>query len=135
MPVILVVEDEPPVQEFVKDALHEGGYDLTVSSSASEALTLLRGCVVKYRALVTDIHIDGEMNGWELARQARQIDPVIPVIYITGAAAADQWASQGVPESMMLQKPFAPAQLVTAVSQLLNATAPNASQPLAESKD
>lgn len=134
MPVILFVEDEPSVQEFVKDALREGGYDLTVSTSASEALTLLRGGVVKYRALVTDIHIDGEMNGWELARQARQIDPAIPVIYITGAAA-DQWVSQGVPESLLLQKPFAPAQLVTAVSQLLNATAQNASHSLPESKN
>jgi hypothetical protein len=35
--------------------------------------------------------------------------------------AADEWASKGVPESILLHKPFAPAQLVTAVSQLLNA--------------
>jgi hypothetical protein len=38
---------------------------------------------------------------------------------MTGAAA-DQWASHGVPNSILLTKPFAPAQLVTAVSQLLN---------------
>ena len=30
------------------------------------------------------------------------------------------WASRGVPNSIMLSKPFAPARLVTAVSQLLN---------------
>jgi len=33
-------------------------------------------------------------------------------------AAADDWASEGVPNSIFLKKPFAPAQLVTAVSQL-----------------
>ena len=38
---------------------------------------------------------------------------------MTGAAA-DEWASKGVPNSILLQKPFAPAQLVTAVSNLLN---------------
>jgi hypothetical protein len=38
---------------------------------------------------------------------------------MTGAAAGD-WASRGVPNSILLEKPFAPAQLVTAVSQLLN---------------
>jgi hypothetical protein len=38
---------------------------------------------------------------------------------VTGAAA-DQWAAQGVPNSILLEKPFAPAQLVIAISQLLN---------------
>ena len=66
------------------------------------------------------------MSGWELARKVREIDPAFPVIYMTGAAG-DDWASQGVPESILLQKPFAPAQLVTAVSQLLNATSRSAS--------
>ncbi len=41
------------------------------------------------------------------------------VLYITGAHA-DRWPSHGVPNSVLLTKPFAPAQLVTAVSQLLN---------------
>jgi hypothetical protein len=43
-----------------------------------------------------------------------------PVVYMTGAAA-DEWAIQGVPNSILLAKPFAPAQLVTAISNLLNA--------------
>jgi hypothetical protein len=40
------------------------------------------------------------------------------------AASADKWAANGVPSSILLTKPFAPAQLVTAVSQLLNAGPP-----------
>jgi hypothetical protein len=44
---------------------------------------------------------------------------------MTGAAGSE-WASQGVPNSILLTKPFAPAQLITAVSQLLNAAAPPA---------
>jgi hypothetical protein len=39
--------------------------------------------------------------------------------YLSGDSAED-WTSKGVPHSIMLPKPFAPAQLVTAVSQLLN---------------
>ena len=42
---------------------------------------------------------------------------------MSGAHAAD-WASKGVPNSIMLEKPFAPAQLVTAVATLLNAGTP-----------
>ena len=63
------------------------------------------------------------MNGWEVARRAREIDPEFPIVYVTGAAA-DEWASQGVPNSVLLTKPSAPAQILTAVSQLLNAAAP-----------
>jgi hypothetical protein len=44
---------------------------------------------------------------------------------MTGTAAED-WARFGVPNSILLAKPFAPAQLVTAVSQLLNAGGPPA---------
>jgi DNA-binding response OmpR family regulator len=51
--------------------------------------------------------------------RARAINPGLPVIYITGADA-EEWAIQGVPQSVLLSKPFAPAQLVTAVAQLLN---------------
>jgi len=36
------------------------------------------------------------------------------------------WASKGVPRSIMLAKPFAPVQLITAVSQLLNIGMPTA---------
>ena len=119
LPIILLVEDEAVLQKLVKHALSDAGFDLTVSSSAEEALSLLAGGVVRYRALVTDINIDGELNGWELARRVREIDAAFPVVYVTGAAA-DQWPSQGVPHSILLEKPFAPAQLVTAISQLLN---------------
>jgi hypothetical protein len=38
---------------------------------------------------------------------------------MTGAAAAE-WPAEGVPKSILLEKPFVPAQLVTAVAQLLN---------------
>ena len=80
---------------------------------------MLKGGKTKYRALVTDINLLGRIDGWEVAKQAREIDPEFPVIYVTGEAA-DQWASHGVPNSVLLTKPFAPAQLVTAVSNLLN---------------
>jgi hypothetical protein len=59
----------------------------------------------------------------QIARFARDIDPAFPVVYMSGNVA-DQWPSKGVPNSIMLAKPFAPAQLVTAVSQLLNAGSP-----------
>ena len=123
-PVVLVVEDEEPLQDIIDDALNDGGFDHVKAASGEEALTLLKSGVVKYSALVTDVNlIRGGTNGWEIARQARESDPALAVVYMTAAAAAE-WTSQGVPGSSLLQRPFAPAQLVTAVARLLNIGGP-----------
>jgi len=123
--VIIVVEDDPAVQSIVEEALTEGGFETAIAASGEEAVTLLQGNKGKYRALVTDIDLRGRINGWEIAKRAREIDPEFPVIYMTGASGHD-WPSHGVPNSILLTKPFAPAQLVTAVSSLLNKGAASA---------
>lgn len=119
MPLVLVIEDDPDIQVVLEDALTDGGFEPAIAASGEEAVTLLKGGLVKYRALVTDVHLKGRMDGWEVAKQSREIDPAFPVVYITGAAVG-RWPSRGVPNSILLEKPFAPAQLVTAISNLLN---------------
>jgi CheY-like chemotaxis protein len=121
--VIMVVEDDQTMQGLVEEALSDGGFEAAIAASGEEAVTLLRGNRNHYRALVTDINLVGTMDGWEVAKQAREINPAFPIVYMTGAAA-DEWASHGVPNSVLLTKPFAPAQLVTALAQLLNAGSP-----------
>jgi DNA-binding response OmpR family regulator len=125
VPLILVVEDEYPLQGILEDALAEAGFGTAILSSAEEALTVFMGGTKKYKALVTDVYLKGRLSGWDVARRMREADPTFPVIYMTGATA-DQWASQGVPGSILLEKPFAPAQLITAISQLLNVGSPPA---------
>jgi CheY-like chemotaxis protein len=70
--------------------------------------------------VVTDINLGGNLKGWDVARAARKNDPAMSVVYMTGTQG-DDWASQGVPNSVLLTKPFAPAQLLTALANLLNA--------------
>ncbi|MGC2811217.1 MAG: response regulator [Bradyrhizobium sp.] len=121
--VILIVEDDQLIQGMVEEALANAGFEPAIAASAEEAVTLLQGNKTAYRALVTDINLRGTMDGWKVAKKAREIDPTFPVIYMTGASA-DQWGANGVPNGVLLTKPFAPAQLVTALSQLLNASSP-----------
>jgi DNA-binding response OmpR family regulator len=122
--VILVVDDDQSIQSIVEEALSDGGFEPAIASSGEDALTLLSAN--KYRVLVIDISLGKDrIRGWDVARRARAINPALPVVYITGAAA-DEWAIQGVPNSILLTKPFAPAQLITAVSQLLNTGSPTA---------
>ena len=123
LPIVLIVEDDLEIQALVDEALIEAGFATAIAASAEEAVTLLKGKVANYRALVTDITLKGRMDGWQVAKAVREIDPAFPVVYMTGAAGGD-WPSHGVPNSILLEKPFAPAQLITAVSQLLNAGTP-----------
>lgn len=123
VPIILVVEDDQSIQGIVEVALSDGGFEPAIATSGEEAVTLLEGKRTKYRVLVTDINLPGKMNGWEIAQHAREIEPEFPIIYMSGMSAAD-WPSKGVPKSIMLEKPFAPAQLVTAIANLLNNGAP-----------
>jgi DNA-binding response OmpR family regulator len=123
IPIVLVIEDDDSIQTVVEDALSDAGFEPAIAPSGEEAVTLLKGMKNTYRALVTDIGLRGKIDGWEVAQQARQIDPEFPIVYISGKSAAE-WPSKGVPNSIMLPKPFAPAQLVTAIANLLNRTTP-----------
>ena len=126
MPIILVVEDDQLLQRVVEETLTDGGFDIVIAASGENAVELLDIADGKYRALVTDVNLGRDrMNGWDVARRAREIDSNFPVVYMSGDSAED-WSSRGVPDSIMLSKPFAPAQLVTAVSQIINGVPPAA---------
>ena len=118
-PAILVIEDEYLLQADIEQALAEAGFITDIVSSGEEALTLVMGGVKHPKALVADVRLAGRLSGWEVARRIREKDPSFPIIYVT--ANGDDWAAEGVPNSVLIAKPFAPAQLVTALSQLLNA--------------
>ena len=108
LPKVLVIEDDPDIQLVLEDALTEGGFEPAIAASGEEAVTLLKGGLVKYRAMVTDVNLKGRIDGWEVATQSREIDPAFPILYITGAAVG-RWPSRGVPNSVLLEEPFAPA--------------------------
>jgi len=126
VPVILVIEDDQLIQGVVEETLAEGGFEIVIASSGEDAVKMLDASDGKYRSLVTVVNLGRDrMDGWEVAKRTREIDPAFPVVYMSGDSA-DDWGSKGVPNSIMLEKPFAPAQLVTAVSQLLNTSPPTA---------
>ena len=126
--IILIVEDDQAIQFLIEEALSDGGFTANSTGSGEEAITLLQGGKTQFRAVVTDINLLGKVDGWEVGRIAREVDPSMPVIYMTGTHG-EEWASRGVPNSVLLTKPFAPAQIVTAVSQLLNAGGPTPLAP------
>ena len=117
IPPILVVEDEPLVRLSIIDALKEGGYTVIEAEDGSAALEQIDKAD-HLRGLVTDIRMGAGPNGWQVAHHAREKFPALAVVYVTGDSITE-WPAEGVPQSTALQKPFASAELVTAIASLL----------------
>ncbi len=122
LPVVLVIEDDPDIQFFLEEALRDGGLEPVIAGSGEEAVTLLKAFRSKYAALITDIKLLGRIDGWHVARAAREVNPEFPVVYITGASPQD-WPMWGVANSVLLTKPFTSEQLVSAMSRLISESA------------
>jgi len=117
VPPILVAEDEALIRLALAEALEEGGYSVVEAADGRTAWHEIDGAE-RLRALVTDIRLGEGPSGWELAQHARQKFPALAVVYVTGDSIGE-WPANGVPQSTVLQKPFASAALVTAVANLL----------------
>lgn len=118
LPSILIVEDEHPLQGVLENALADAAFASDMLASGEEAMTVFVARGKRHKALVTDVYLSGKLNGWDLARRVREKDPALPVVYITESAGAASWRSQGVPNSVLLEKPFHPGQLVAALMKL-----------------
>jgi DNA-binding NtrC family response regulator len=117
--VILVVEDEALVLLELEDSLAAAGFEVAPARNAIQALSAFDADPPRFKAVLTDIRLGDGPNGWDIGRHVRGTAPAMPVIYISGDSAAD-WHAQGVPGSIMISKPYAVAQIVTAVASLLN---------------
>jgi len=122
-PILLLVEDEVLIQEMLDTELTEAGFEVAVVSNGTQALAELNADVTRFRAIITDIRLGAGPRGWDVAHRARELVLTMPIVYISGDSA-HEWASKGVPNSVMVSKPFASAQVITAVSTLLNHAPP-----------
>lgn len=117
--LVLLVEDEPMLLINAQDALQDGGFEVVDATNAEDAIRILEADTDTISGLITDVRLSSGGTGWDVARRARELKPTIPVVYTT-AESTEEWSAQGVPKSILVQKPFAPAQLLTAISTLLN---------------
>lgn len=117
-PILLYVEDELITQDLVEAALREAGFEVLIASDGHEALAQVGAKAGVLRGLITDINLGDCPDGWEVARNARASINGLAVVYVSGACE-HEWTAKGVPNSLMIAKPFAPAQIVVAISSLL----------------
>jgi CheY-like chemotaxis protein len=117
---ILVAEDDPYVRSSVILRIESLGYSVVAAVNGHDALQKLRANP-GIDLLFTDIVMPG-MSGWELADQARQIRPGLPVVYSSGYAL-EMLAQQGraPAQSIILVKPYRKTELAERLREALTA--------------
>jgi DNA-binding response OmpR family regulator len=124
-PVILIVDDEPLIVELLRSALDEAGFSSLQASDADEAFAVLETENAEFAGVVTDINLGSARDGWDVARRARELNPAVAIVYCSGGSP-HEWSVKGVPQSVVLTKPFAAAQVVVALSNQINGPGPAA---------
>ncbi|HEV7346490.1 MAG TPA: response regulator [Devosia sp.] len=117
--LLLLVEDDSALRSLLEIELIDQGFEVVLASSGAKAIAQLEKAGSGFKGVITDIRLGKGPDGWEVGHKAREIVANMPVIYMSGDSA-HEWSANGVPASIMLQKPFVVAQLVTAISTLLN---------------
>ncbi len=85
-PSVLVVDDEFSVRDSLSRWLNKDGYRAVPAENADAALALSRKH--RFDAAVVDIRMPG-MNGLELQRALRELDPGLEIVIITAHASID----------------------------------------------
>ena len=104
---ILVVEDDDAVRSMICLSLEGEGYEILLSSNASDALRFALTSVQRFDLLLTDIRMPG-ISGIELAQRLLQKWPGVPILFISGVVD-EQEAREQLSASapfQFLAKPF-----------------------------
>lgn len=120
MASVLVVDDEPAIRELLGQVLERDGHTVLQAENGRKAIRMLHGAAVDL--VITDILMP-EQEGMETISQIRRLRPEIKIIAISGGGrrlfmdflplAARLGADRTI------EKPFKPASVASAVSELL----------------
>jgi signal transduction histidine kinase/CheY-like chemotaxis protein len=111
---ILLVDDEDIVRRATADMLADIGYTVVAAASGAEALRLVREGGA-FDIVVSDYLMPG-MNGVDLIRHVRDLNPSLPAMLISGYSTIAEGSGSELPR---LAKPFRQADLARGVAQLL----------------
>lgn len=135
MATVLIVEDEPDIQELIAYNLELAGHEALRAGHAERALEIVRQALPDL--MVIDWMLPG-MSGVELARRLRadKRTRAIPLIMVTARSAEqDKLAALEIGADDYMTKPFSPRELNARVKAVLRRRAPEATDDTVEAGD
>ena len=116
MATVLIVEDEDQVRVLAASYLREQGHHTVSAATAEEALAVFE-VAARIDLLFTDINLQGDVSaGLSVAKQARERQADLKVLYATGQAVTDGMKAMMVEDSAVLEKPYTVEQLQAALA-------------------
>ena len=114
-PMVLLVDDEPAIRQLAGRILEQAGLDVLRAESAEAAIQLAGDPSVRFDVVLSDLMMPGA-GGPEVAAAVRAVRPTIPIVFMSGFAAADVVRALDAP---VVPKPFTADVLVGAVRRAL----------------
>lgn len=119
---LLLVEDDPEIQAFLRHALTEAGYQVDVAGDAKKAERL--AVETRHDVLIVDLGLP-DQDGMALILRLRQLGVTAPVLILSARRSVDDRVlglEQGGDD--YLTKPFALAELLARLRNLLKRNVP-----------
>jgi DNA-binding response OmpR family regulator len=128
---ILLAEDDPNLGQLLKNYLNARDYETTLVTDGAQAMKIFRK--EKFNICLLDVMMP-ELDGFALARGIREIDPLIPVIFLT-AKNLKQDVIEGFKSGAddYLTKPFSMEELIYRIEAILRRSSKRPSESAAES--
>lgn len=121
MPLLLLVDDEPGLLDYLSTVLRNHGYECLVASSHHEAVELLERCPPERRPSVAIVDVIlGEQNGIDTAGTLVRSCPALDILLISGYAnhvVSTPFANGR--RAAFLTKPFSVGELLAALKTLI----------------
>lgn len=117
---VLVTEDDPFVRAYTVSCLEALDFQVIAAANGHDALARLseHGPV---DLLLSDVVMPGGMNGLELVERARQFQPELKVLLMSGYALDAFHTGNGLQDELpLLSKPYRKTALIQAMSKVLD---------------
>lgn len=120
MALILIVDDDSAMRSFLAKALENSGHDSHTASNGQEALDLVQEKKDTYDLILTDV-VMPVMDGIELSKELRAINPDMKILFITGFSASIVPSSVQIKsKTPVLTKPFHLNDLIGKINDILD---------------
>lgn len=120
VPVVLLVDDEAAVRDFVRIVLTHAGYTVVSAADARQALELFEANPDRFSLVLSDIRMPTR-SGVELAADLHAVNPEVPVVFMSGFVGGNN-GNQPItlpPDAVVLEKPFTLDGLLKAVKHAI----------------
>ena len=107
------------MRQIAQAHLRSLGYEVLTAGNGAEALEILKS-PTRIDLMLSDVVMPGGIDGRQLAQQAAQIRPGLPILLVSGYAPDGPDAPAGLGDFPLLHKPYRRGELAMRIRELLD---------------